>query len=214
MDDGIRLGKCNHYLIRIIDMDVLQNKKLILGSKSPRRSQLLQEAGFAFEIRTQDIEESFDLSTQVLDVAEDLAIRKAYSLKHTLQEEEILLTADSVVILDNIIYNKPENYDEGVKILSALSDRTHTVATGVCLMTNKIIDSFTVVTKITFDKLSLDEIDYYLKTYQPYDKAGAYGIQDWIGWCKVKKIEGSYSNVMGLPVREVYEKIISLSNIK
>ncbi len=195
-------------------MNILQNKKLILGSKSPRRSQLLSEAGFAFEIRTQDIEESFDSSTPVLDVAEDLAIRKAQALSDTLMDEEILLTADSVVILDNIIYNKPENYQDGVRILSALSDRTHIVATGVCLMTSKIRESFTVVTNITFEKLSFEEIDYYLKTYQPYDKAGAYGIQDWIGWCKIKKIEGSYSNVMGLPVREVYEKIIIFSNSK
>lgn len=195
-------------------MDILQNKKLILGSKSPRRSQLLKEAGFTFEIRTQDIEETFDLSTPVLEVAEDLAIRKALSLCDSLKEEEILLTADSVVILDNIIYNKPENYDDGVNILSALSDRTHTVATGVCLMTTKIKESFTVITNITFDILSLDEIDYYLKAYQPYDKAGAYGIQDWIGWCKIKKIEGSYSNVMGLPVREVYEKLRDFPNKK
>jgi len=195
-------------------MNILQNKKLILGSKSPRRSQLLSEAGFAFEIRTQDIEESFDSSTPLLDVAEDLAIRKAQALSDTLMDEEILLTADSVVILDNIIYNKPENYQDGVRILSALSDRTHIVATGVCLMTSKIRESFTVVTNITFEKLSFEEIDYYLKTYQPYDKAGAYGIQDWIGWCKIKKIEGSYSNVMGLPVREVYEKIIIFSNSK
>lgn len=195
-------------------MDILQNKKLILGSKSPRRSQLLTEAGLTFEIRIQDVDESFDISAPVLEVAENLAIRKANALKETLNNEEILLTADSVVILDDIIYNKPENYDDGVRILSALSDRTHTVATGVCLMTKDSQKSFTVLTYITFEKLSMNEIEYYLNTHQPYDKAGAYGIQDWIGWCKVKKIEGSYSNVMGLPVREVYEKIKDFSNEK
>jgi septum formation protein len=195
-------------------MDILQNKKLILGSKSPRRSQLLTEAGLTFEIRIQDVDESFDVSTPVLGVAENLAIRKANALKETLNDEEILLTADSVVILDNTIYNKPENYEDGVRILSALSDRTHTVATGVCLMTKDAQMSFTVLTYITFEKLSMNEIEYYLHTHRPYDKAGAYGIQDWIGWCKVKKIEGSYSNVMGLPVREVYEKIKDFSNEK
>lgn len=195
-------------------MDILQNRKLILGSKSPRRSQLLTEAGLIFDIRIQDVDESFDISEPVLEVAENLAIRKANALKETLNNEEILLTADSVVILDDIIYNKPENYDDGVRILSALSDRTHTVATGVCLMTKDSQKSFTVLTYITFEKLSMNEIEYYLNTHQPYDKAGAYGIQDWIGWCKVKKIEGSYSNVMGLPVREVYEKIKAFSNEK
>lgn len=195
-------------------MDILQNRKLILGSKSPRRSQLLTEAGLIFDIRIQDVDESFDISEPVLEVAENLAIRKAIALKETLNNEEILLTADSVVILDDIIYNKPENYDDGVRILSALSDRTHTVATGVCLMTKDSQKSFTVLTYITFEKLSMNEIEYYLNTHQPYDKAGAYGIQDWIGWCKVKKIEGSYSNVMGLPVREVYEKIKAFSNEK
>lgn len=193
-------------------MDILQNRKLILGSKSPRRSQLLTEAGLIFDIRIQDVDESFDISEPVLEVAENLAIRKANALKETLNNEEILLTADSVVILDDIIYNKPENYDDGVRILSALSDRTHIVATGVCLMTKDSQKSFTVLTYITFEKLSMNEIEYYLNTHQPYDKAGAYGIQDWIGWCKVKKIEGSYSNVMGLPVREVYEKIKDFSN--
>lgn len=195
-------------------MDILQNRKLILGSKSPRRSQLLTEAGLTFDIRIQDVDESFDISEPVLEVAENLAIRKANALKETLNNEEILLTADSVVILDDIIYNKPENYDDGVRILSALSDRTHTVATGVCLMTKDSQKSFTVLTYITFEKLSMNEIEYYLNTHRPYDKAGAYGIQDWIGWCKIKKIEGSYSNVMGLPVREVYENIKAFSNEK
>jgi len=191
-------------------MDILQNKKLILGSKSPRRSQLLKDAGLQFDVRIQDIDESFDLSAPVLEIAENLALRKAMALKDTLQKDEILLTADSVVILDNVIYNKPENFQDGIRILSALSDRTHTVATGVCLMTTDSSESFTVITQITFGKLSPEEIDYYLNVHQPYDKAGAYGIQDWIGWCKIKKIEGSYSNVMGLPVMEVYEKIKSL----
>jgi septum formation protein len=140
----------------------------------------------------------------VLEVAEDLANRKAAALKDTLKDDEVLITADSVVILDGVIYNKPSNYDEGVLMLSKLSNNTHTVATGVCLMTLEQAQSFTVITKVSFDNLSQKEMDYYLNNHEPFDKAGSYGIQDWIGLCKVANIEGSYSNVMGLPIREVY----------
>ncbi len=177
---------------------------LILGSKSPRRSQLLREAGFEFEIRVQDSDEAFELSMPSLQVAEFLARVKATELKHTLSTHEVLLTADSVVILDGLIYNKPSDYGEGIAMLSALSGRTHTVATGVSISTLTTEKSFTVTTDVTFDKITSSEMDYYLRHFHPYDKAGAYGIQDWIGWCKINRIEGSYSNVMGLPVREVY----------
>ena len=180
------------------------DKKIVLGSKSPRRSQLLAEAGFTFDVRIQDIDEDFDPEMPVLDVAEDLAKRKADALKNTLTEEEILITADSVVILDNVIYNKPANYNEGILMLSKLSNNTHTVATGVCIMNVNKTTSFTVMTKVNFDKMTEKEMDYYLTKHKPYDKAGGYGIQDWIGLCKVASIEGSYSNVMGLPMREVY----------
>lgn len=188
----------------------LTTKNIILGSKSPRRSQLLTEAGFTIEVRIQDVEESFDPDMPVLNVAETLALRKAHGLKDTLTKDEILVTADSVVILDDTIYNKPENYDEGVKMLSALAGRTHTVATGVCLMTMNSTQSFTVITEVTFDPMTSEEIDYYLNQHRPYDKAGGYGIQDWIGHCKVAHINGSYSNVMGLPMREVYQAILSV----
>jgi septum formation protein len=186
-------------------------KTIILGSKSPRRSQLLSEAGFDFKIRTQDVDEGFDDTMPVMEVAEMLAVRKADVLKETLHPNELLLTADSVVILADKIYNKPADYEEGVKILNDLSGNTHVVATGVCLMTleNKI--SFTVTTEVTFEIMSSVEIDYYLNHHQPYDKAGAYGIQDWIGLCKVSKINGSYSNVMGLPMKEVYDAIIKMT---
>lgn len=194
-------------------MKMPNTKKLILGSKSPRRSQLLREAGFDFEIRIQDIDENFDPLMPLYHIAENLAERKAIALQHTLIPDEILLTADSVVILYDTIYNKPDNYDEGVHMLSALSGRTHDVATGVCLQTLEKKMLFTVVTKVSFALLSASEIDYYLKSYEPYDKAGAYGIQDWIGLCKVSKIEGSYSNVMGLPVKEVYDALVSMGYI-
>jgi septum formation protein len=182
--------------------------KIILGSKSPRRSQLLMDAGFDVEIRVQDVDESFDPQMPVLEVAEDLAKRKAKALTHTLSSDELLITADSVVILHNKIYNKPADFDEGFKMLSDLSGNTHTVATGVCLSSVQKSISFTCITLVTFDILTDKEVEYYLNHYKPYDKAGAYGIQDWIGLCKVSGIQGSYSNVMGLPVCDVYQAIL------
>lgn len=190
------------------------DKKIILGSKSPRRSQLLTEAGFVFEVRWQDIDESFDSTIPVFEVAEYLAIKKAFALKTSLESNEILLTADSVVILNNKIYNKPIDYYEAVQILSELSGKIHIVATGVCLMSLDLTKSFTVQTSVTFEPLSSFEIDYYLYEFKPYDKAGAYGIQDWIGLCKVSRIEGSYSNVMGLPMKEVYTALQQFNVLK
>lgn len=164
----------------------------------------MSEAGFTFEVRVQDVDESFHDEMPVEKVAESLAIRKAEALKNTIKENEIIITADSVVILDNKIYNKPADYDEGIKMLTALAGRQHTVITGVCLLSSEKEISFSVQTLVMFDDMTSTEMDYYLKNYEPYDKAGGYGIQDWIGLCKVKMIEGSYSNVMGLPVRELY----------
>ncbi len=188
------------------------SKKLILGSKSPRRHQLLTEAGFNFEIRILETDESFDPNMPSIEVAEHLALRKAEALRSTLQMDECMLTADSVVIVNDIIYNKPADYDEAVLMLSQLSNRTHTVATGVCLMTIEKTVTFTVTTNVRFDQINADEMDYYIKTHEPFDKAGGYGIQDWIGLCKVADISGSYSNVMGLPMREVYLELNKLLN--
>lgn len=188
-------------------MDYLSDIKLILGSKSPRRSQLLKEAGINFETRFQDVDENFDPNMPVIEVAQNLATRKGMGLKSSLKDNEIILTADSVVIVDNEIFNKPENFEDGRRILKILSNKLHTVATGVSLIAIDYEESFTVKTEITFDEISDEEINYYLNKFEPYDKAGAYGIQDWIGWCKIKEIKGSYSNVMGLPVREVYNAL-------
>ncbi len=180
---------------------------LILGSRSPRRSQLLTEAGYSFTIRVKETDEGFDSGTPVLEVAEMLACRKAEALRSDISAEEVLLTADSVVILDEVIYNKPEDAEDARKMLAALSGNTHTVATGVCILNRKETKSMTVLTQITFDVLDASEIDYYVDLYRPFDKAGSYGVQDWIGLCKVSNINGSYTNVMGLPVREVYRAL-------
>ena len=188
-------------------------KRIVLGSKSPRRYQLLSDSGFDVEVRTQDDDEDFDINMAVHEVAEMLAVRKADALKNTLKPDEILITADSVVILDGKIYNKPADYDDAVKILAALSGKQHTVITGVCIMAIEVMKSFSVSTLVTFDQMTSKEIDYYITNFKPYDKAGAYGIQDWIGLCKVKEINGSYSNIMGLPMRELYHVLIEFGVI-
>lgn len=191
-------------------IEQLKDIKIVLGSKSPRRSQLLTEAGFEIEVRVQDVDEDFDANMPIMEVAEMLAQRKAQALSTTLLPKEILVTADSVVILNGKIYNKPADYDEGKRMLTELAGNTHTVATGVCIKTTKHKNIFTVKTEVTFEKMSEAEIDYYLINHKPYDKAGGYGIQDWIGLCKVSKINGSYSNVMGLPMKEVYDGILEM----
>lgn len=169
---------------------------------------MLSDSGFDVEVRTQEDEEDFDINMPVNEVAEMLAVRKADAIKGTLKPNEILITADSVVILGEKIYNKPADYDEAVKILTALGGKQHTVITGVCVMSMESMNSFSVSTLVTFDQMTSEEIDYYITNYKPYDKAGAYGIQDWIGLCKVKEINGSYSNIMGLPMRELYQALI------
>ncbi len=178
--------------------------RLVLGSKSPRRSEILSEAGFSFDVITSDTDESFELDMPVIEVAEMLAVRKANAISPQLTRDQILITADSVVILDNVIYNKPADYDEAKQMLRIQSGRRQTVATGVCISNHIHQISFTSITYVDFAVLSDDEIDYYVSTFEPYDKAGGYGIQDWIGRCKIRGIEGSYSNVMGLPMHDVY----------
>ncbi len=190
-------------------MKIFENIKFVLGSKSPRRSQLLKEAGFDFEIRYQDADESFDMALPPLEVAALLAVRKAEALQNTLLHDEILITADSVVILDDTIYNKPENEAAATIMLATLAGKTHRVATGVCIASHEKMTSFTTLTDVVFDTINDEEIKYYIDHYKPLDKAGSYGIQDWIGLCKVKEIRGSYSNVMGLPIREVYQALVT-----
>lgn len=188
-------------------MEIL-NKKIILGSKSPRRSHLLREAGFNIEIRTLEVEESYPDDLPADEVAPFLAEKKALACAAFLEAaDEILLTADSVVILDDVIYGKPADYDDAVRILKQLSGRVHRVITGVCLLSKTKKRVFADVAKVHFKPLSEEEIRYYLDHYAPFDKAGAYAIQEWIGLCKISKIEGTYSNIMGLPMERVYEEL-------
>lgn len=179
-------------------------RPIILASKSPRRSQLLREAGFDFTVQTFDVDESFPSEMPPEEVAPWLAQRKAQAAGHLILEEEIILAADSVVILDGKIYNKPADYTEAFGMIRALSGRQHVVITGVCLLSKEKEKVFAGVSKVWFSELTDEEIDYYIKTCKPFDKAGSYGAQDWIGHCKITRIEGTFQNVMGLPVDLVY----------
>jgi septum formation protein len=188
-------------------MNLTTNRKIVLASQSPRRKQLLQDAGFQIEVRATDIEESFPDHMPVREVPEYLAHKKALAAKNTLGADELIIASDCVVILDGVIYNKPADYHDAVAILKKLSGKMHEVVTGVCIMDAQKTALFSGVSKVYFANLSDAEIDYYIEKYQPYDKAGAYAIQEWIGLCKIRKIEGTYSNIMGLPMDLVYERL-------
>lgn len=181
--------------------------KLILGSKSPRRKELLSSIGMQFEIRTKETDENYPETLPIEQVAEYIAQLKADDLIEDLKDDEILLCADTTVQIDNILLGKPKDTTEASKMLSLLSGRTHVVTTGVVIASNEMELSFSVKTEVTFKPLSMDEIEYYIETYQPFDKAGSYGIQEWIGYIGIQKINGSYNNVVGLPTHEVYQAL-------
>ena len=183
------------------------NRPLILASQSPRRSQLLREAGFEFSVQSFDVDESFPPEMPPEEVAPWLAQRKAHAAAHLIRDREIVLAADSVVILDGAIYNKPADHSDAFRMIRTLSGKQHTVVTGVCLLAKEKEKVLAGVTKVWFAELTDTEIDYYIRTCQPFDKAGSYGAQDWIGHCKITRIEGTFQNVMGLPVDLVYEAL-------
>ncbi len=178
--------------------------RLVLASKSPRRRQLLREAGIPFEVRTREVNEDFPGDLPAAEVAHYLARKKAAACLDLIGEKEILLTADSTVVLGDTIFNKPADRAEAASFLRALAGKTHQVITGVCLRTLEEEHSFADVSQVRMMPLTEAEIDFYIDEYQPYDKAGAYAIQEWIGLCKVRSIEGSYYNIVGLPVDRVY----------
>ena len=182
---------------------------LILASKSPRRSQLLEQAGIPFTIRTVEVEEVYPPDLPALEVAPYLARLKAQAAASLLTStNEVLLTADSVVILDDEIFGKPRDRDQAIATLERLSGRTHTVITGCCLKSTTREEVFCGGAQVQMNVVEADEIAWYVDTYRPYDKAGAYAIQEWIGLAKIRRIEGTYPTVMGLPVDLVYERLI------
>jgi septum formation protein len=180
--------------------------RIILASNSPRRKELMSGLDIPFEIKTiPDIEESYPDTLQKEEIPLYLAKLKANAYRTLMQDNTLLITADTIVWLDGNVYGKPENEAEAKYMLQALSGRTHEVFTGVCLTTKQKQKSFFAVSKVGFAGLSEAEIDYYISKYKPFDKAGAYGVQEWIGYVGVEHLEGSFYNVMGLPVRLLYK---------
>lgn len=182
---------------------------LILGSASPRRKELLAGLGFKFTQRSLNADESFDITLQAEQIPLFLAKVKADIYRKELKSGEVLITSDTIVWCDNTVLNKPADFDEGKKMLRSLSGRMHQVFTAVCLSSNKKQTSFYDESKVYFRHLTDEEIEHYLNNYSPYDKAGSYGVQDWIGYIGIERIEGSFYNVMGLPVKKLYEELMN-----
>lgn len=185
--------------------DRLKNYRLILASASPRRRELLADCDIDFELAEKfECEECYPADLETDKVAEYLSQLKSNAYPHALGECDILLTADTVVILGDKILGKPHSAEEAREMIASLSDATHKVITGVTLRTAERTISFSAESLVSFRKLDAEEIDYYVEKYQPMDKAGAYGIQEWIGYIGIDGIEGSFYNVMGLPVQRLY----------
>ena len=184
------------------------NYKIFLGSKSPRRQELLKNLGFDFEIFTIETEEIFPSDLKKEEVTNHLAKLKAKAYEGQLAENELVITADTIVWHNDTVLGKPKNEKEAFDILKSLSGDSHRVYTSVCIKSKVKEVVFSDCTTVFFSALSDEEINYYITNYKPFDKAGAYGIQDWIGLRAIKKIEGSYYNVMGLPTEKLYEALL------
>lgn len=183
----------------------------ILGSKSPRRKELLEKLGIQFRVDSKDVEEIYPKSLSPNKVPIYLAELKAQPFIN-LTEKELLITSDTVVLHQNEILGKPEDRENAIQTLTKLSNQWHEVVTGVCIKTKEKTITFSDSTKVKFKAISQEEIEYYIDHFSPYDKAGSYGIQDWFGVTCVEKIEGCYFNVMGLPVRLIYRELVKLEN--
>lgn len=187
--------------------DTLNNYRIILASQSPRRQQLFSELGLKFDIVTREFDETYPNGLTGEEIATYVARSKADSFKKEIRENEIVITADTIVWCNNKMLGKPVDYKDAIRILKEISGNTHEVITGVSLLSSSKEFTFSVSTKVTFEPLSDDEMNYYIDKYKPYDKAGAYGIQEWIGIIACSRIEGSYFNVVGLPVQRLYEEL-------
>lgn len=186
-------------------LDNIKKYDVILASKSPRRKELLQMLDIPFEIKVKDgINESYPADLPAIEVPGFLSRLKGNAYAEDIKENEMVITADTIVILDGQIFGKPHDKKEAIDMLMTLQDRTHTVASGVCIATKEKTVSFTVCTSVTFAAISREEATWYVEKFNPLDKAGAYGIQEWIGCAAVAGIDGSFYNVMGLPVHQLY----------
>lgn len=181
--------------------------KIVLASKSPRRQELVKELGFPVEIRIKEVEEIYPDTLNLVDVPEFLAKLKAEPLKDNLLDNEILLTSDTVVIHEETLMGKPKDRDDAIDMLKQLSNSSHKVVTGVSLISNSKSHSFSTTTEVFFSEILEKDIIKYVDTYSPFDKAGSYGIQEWVGYIAVEKLDGCYYNVMGLPLHDVYQAL-------
>jgi len=181
--------------------------QIILASASPRRRQLLEALDVDFVIKTKNTDESFGNNTTIREIPCQLAQRKARAFLSEISENQLVIAADTIVSIDEEILNKPQNEQEAQTMLQKLSGRCHEVITGVCLLSKHKEQIFHDTTKVYFKNLSQDEINYYVEKYKPYDKAGSYGAQEWLGMIAIERIEGSYFNVMGLPIHRLYEEL-------
>lgn len=185
---------------------------IILASRSSRRQALLRQLDISFRMTPLDVDENFPADLEIEKVAEYISNLKAKAFpSEKINKNTIVITADTIVSVDNIILGKPQDEEDAKNMLQMLSGRSHLVVTGVSIRTIQGIKSFSSLTKVSFKHLSIDEIEYYIDEYQPFDKAGAYGIQEWIGKIGVEKIEGSFYNVMGLPMQHLYKELCNFT---
>ena len=189
--------------------DKLNKINIILASGSPRRQQFFKEMDLHYTIRLKEIEEIYPEHLQAEEITNFLAELKASTFENELKENDVLVTSDTIVWLNGKALGKPKDYDDAFQMLQQLANQTHEVITSVCLKSIEKTEVFHCVTKVTFANLSDEAIRYYLDNYQPFDKAGSYGIQDWIGLVGISKIEGSYTNVVGLPTEMLFQKLMN-----
>ena len=192
----------------VATLDKLKRYRIILASASPRRKELLSKLDIDFTVKVlHDVDESFPTSLSVVQVPQYISRKKADAYRQEMQENDMVITADTVVAVGRRILGKPKSAEEARTMLKLLSDRYHRVVTGVTIMTAKRTETFATVSRVRFTRLNDEEIDYYISKYKPFDKAGAYGIQEWIGMVGITELNGSYFNVMGLPVQRLYAKL-------
>ncbi|MBR4044579.1 MAG: septum formation protein Maf [Bacteroidaceae bacterium] len=192
-------------------LENLNKYKVVLASNSPRRKELLSGLGIEYEVKTlADVDESFPEGLDGVEIPAYIARAKADAYRQVMQENELVITADTIVWLDGEVMGKPVDEEDARRMLRALSGKTHQVITGVCLTTVGYQKTFATVTDVTFAAMTDDEIDYYVTHYRPMDKAGSYGIQEWMGFVGVERIEGSYFNVVGMPIQRLYTELKKL----
>ena len=192
-------------------IEKLKDYNIVLGSASPRRKELLAELELEFSIKTTDEKEDYPRNLEINEIAKFLAKQKAGIITRDLEKNYLLITADTIVVQNSEVIHKPKNKQDAIEILRKLSGNSHKVITGVCITSSEKKIVFSSITDVFFSNLSDEEINFYIERYKPFDKAGAYGIQEWIGFIGIKKIIGSYNNVVGLPTAELYNHLIQFT---